>query len=157
MSRVAELILSCFASDVTNAFSPLSLQTRTWLHVDCKARFTRYNLLPHRLSKLWSIVDSVCLPVVKPVAQPDWQPVVSCKRGISLQGGTTRRDEPCRLTSCESALYRSTASSLIDRHSDLRRPAFKQQFRRPVFCSCRTTSVEHVANTATALWQSRRV
>ena len=33
----------------------------------------------------------------------------------------------------------------------LRRPAFKQQLRRPVFCSCRTTSVEHVASTATAL------
>ena len=39
----------------------------------------------------------------------------------------------------------------IDRHSDLRRPAFKQLLRRPVFCSCRTTSVEHVASTATAL------
>jgi len=33
----------------------------------------------------------------------------------------------------------------------------KQQLRRPVFCSCRTTSVEHAASTATALWQSRTV
>ena len=36
---------------------------------------------------------------------------------------------------CEPALFRPTASSLIDRHSDLRRPAFKQQFRRPVFAA----------------------
>ena len=52
---------------------------------------------------------------------------------------------------------RQYAPTPIDRHSDLRRPAFKQQFRRPVFCSCRTTSVEHFASTATALWQSRTV
>jgi len=34
---------------------------------------------------------------------------------------------------------------------------YLQQLRRPVFCSCRTTSVEHVASTATPLWQSRTV
>lgn len=46
---------------------------------------------------------------------------------------------------------RQYAPTPSDRHSDLRRPAFKQQLRRPVFCGCRTTSVEHVASTATAL------
>ena len=46
---------------------------------------------------------------------------------------------------------RQYAPTPIDRHSDLRRPAYKQQFRRPVFCGCRTTSGEHVANPSTAL------
>ena len=68
--------------------------------------------------------------------------------------GFSVSDRPCtRVSGRRLSAYfrRQYAPTPIDRHSDLRRQAFKQQLRRPVFCSCRTTSVEHVASTATAL------
>jgi len=72
--------------------------------------------------------------------------LTQCRRpGLSVSDRPGTRVSGRRLS---AYFRRQFAPSPIDRYSDLRRPAFKQQFRRPVFCSRRTTSVEHVASTA---------
>jgi len=80
-------------------------------------------------------------------AVADWLSTILPRCGC-LEGNRENY-QVCSLQYCVQQLY--TVNCTHDRHSDLRRMAFKQQLRRPVFCSCRTTSVEHVASTATAL------
>jgi len=96
----------------------------------------------HDAGKWWLLSTSMVLLILETsVYRP----------GLSVSDRPGTRVSGRRLS---AYFRRHYAPTPIDRHSDLRRPAFKQQLRRPVFCSCRTTSVEHVASTATALWQS---
>ena len=76
-----------WSSSPVYTIQPVVKPVVTCCQTGCTTRFGNqlYRVGLYKHSTGWQTAVSCIQPVVKPVIQPDWQPAVSCKRGITVQ------------------------------------------------------------------------